>query len=284
MADVDWSAGRTFLIVYHRHLVLRVLVQRSSSPSYDVIEHNIDKLILRDNNHQMEVTSRPPQLNHRPPHSTPRLTLIENTPILVTCISVGGSPTPTIDIFLKRRNISGNAVLRSVVSQLRGDTKSYRRILREVHQPSSVGEKVMAEDDGSSVTCEGSVTGFKPIRVDAFLEVRYAPKIECQSTERRLGDVNVYIGCLVKAKPHPYEMFWIVDDVGRKVLVNDDATDAAAAAANMWSAANTLNGPSTSVQLYFHHVTASDFRHYRLVVANEVSTSVAEVFLKESWF
>ena len=49
------------------------------------------------------------------------------------------------------------------------------------------------------------------------------PIVECDSTEADINQFNVYLRCLVRARPSVTSLFWIAD-VNRTAVSNDDVT------------------------------------------------------------
>lgn len=75
--------------------------------------------------------------------------------------------------------------------------------------------------------------------IDAsWLSPTDAPKVNCSPTEAYIGDLNVAVVCIVRAKPPVTAMFWIIDDNGTSVSANATSVSA--------SAYLSINGTSVS--------------------------------------
>ena len=65
--------------------------------------------------------------------------------------------------------------------------------------------------------------------IDAtWLSPTDAPKVNCTPTVAYIGDLNVAVGCIVRAKPPVTAMFWIIDDNGTSVSANGTSVSAGA--------------------------------------------------------
>jgi len=199
------------------------------------------------------------------------LKFIEGQPTDLICTVIGGYPPPDVDVYLGNTSadekvIPGFELNRSL--QLTG-----QKGLRRIHYTTvwTVQQFVpQSLDDSSEMRCVATVHGLESTHVRATVLVQYAPVIECDTTEVEIGDRNVALRCLVRARPPLSHSYWIIDNNGTTVSEGEVVNE-------HWQLIMDLTNGQYEMQLFTRHVTAQSFRNYTLHAENNVSSRTASV-------
>lgn len=96
------------------------------------------------------------------------LHVLENRQTKIRCVAHGGSPSPTIEVFSGRRDVTSDFTYRkgATLSGRRGMRLIVYRTERYAH-----AYKPKAQDDDLTLRCSASVPGLKPLVASVRLDV-----------------------------------------------------------------------------------------------------------------
>jgi len=203
------------------------------------------------------------------------LIFIEGQPVDLTCTVIGGNPPPDVDVYLGNNSADERLVPGFELNRTTDVTG--QKGLRRVHHMTvwTVPRYVpQSHDDGKEMRCVATVHMLESTQVRATVLVQYAPLVECDMTEAAIGDRNVNLRCLVRARPPCHGAHWVIDDNGTTVSEGEVVNE-------HWQLVMDLTNGQFEVQLYIRYVTAQSFRNYTLRVENRVSSTSTVVTLKQ---
>lgn len=193
---------------------------------------------------------------------------LEGHPQPIRCIVHGGTPVPSVSLYMDRKDITGLFQLSSNVHVT--GRKGLRRLQHKMERFNHMFS-VNHGDDGSTLKCVASVPGLLPVYYAIKLDVDYEPKITCFSTEAQVGDTHVYVSCDVKAKPLASRMFWQWSNGTR--LANKEVAN------GYWSVTETKKDDTVEAKLFIGLASPEMFRKYTLVAENTVGSKTQQVEL-----
>lgn len=200
-----------------------------------------------------------------------KLVAVEGRPQRLRCFSTGGYPAPEVHVTLDDRDISDQFTLYSSTSFY--GKLGLRLMMTQTERRTDLLD-LKAEDDGARIRCVVVVPGLVANVTEIIVEVNYGPIISCSSTSAYLGQRNLFLRCVVRARPEVTSLFWIIDVNGTTLSKGEVINE-------YWSLTTDRSDGVMETQLHMKQALPHSFRTYTVVAENAITIKTQLVQLNK---